>query len=902
MPITFDLQGGELKIPVVGQYDINLPLFFATKSKKGWKLLDPITTVRNLAKRKGKLAVDLKRKAVEEPEIAIDQDIEVPKIGDFSKADQVKLRKFEAELGNDREYGPHSQVKPRGTPVFLPKNGAKHGFKHQSNIGYKYGDNPSKKNPVVHPKRGRPRKDEDEDEEKEEKEKRPRGRPSMTAEQKAKTAAERKEKKDSVKRQQQKEQEDARNKEQEQRQNKRREEDQEWRSRKLMGREDPIEKRNQKKEEEEFEKGRREAQQRRREEEEKAIKAAGGREAYEREILKIIDNAQHGAERIRLAKARKQYKATLKHNRQTGRGLHGGSAISGVLDKVKDLVLSGVDTVKDIGTKVIYGRNDYPPHVKRILDKFGNKKVIELSLHRLVLPSIFTSILSVWTKGETAKRIAEEPKDKLFHISMWVKLEGGTTILCEKNEVISMTVSPRKGENEEVQVAKTPENTTLNQLLANGQAEMGDKFFTYSAKDNNCGNWIEGILRGNKLNDEATHAFIGQDAQKILEGFPKLRKFMNTLTDVAGRANVLLEGGMINNVTPPDSPNTTPPAIDQHITQQALQPFVNLVQHQATPQNRQTFLHLAQGISRDQIFHQLEQHFGMLASNAPQRRAYNRFIGGYRQHFIVGHGLREDLEDLKSHYNNIMPSHRVMGGAVLRMPFGQAINIGHGVPHIFGKDPRTYSSQALHTSHPGAMDTIFHAPNMVHYNHMIGMGIFDDIGKAFSPVARAFDPNQNGVARAFDPVAKALDPKKTARVIKRGARKVRETFKSGGEAERFGLNRLQNLRDNYRPLIKAGVGAAITGATGVPLSGTLAGKMGLDDQIDKGLDKANLGFGLRGGGRFVKGSQEAKDYMASIRKKKTSGGMVFCKPGVMRGRGIPGPHSRSYTTNPALDM
>ena len=879
MPITFDLQGGELKIPVVGQYDINLPLFFATKTKKGWKLLDPMTTIRNLAKRKGKLVMDLNRKAIEEPSIGEDTTLEVPKIGDFSKADQVKLRKFEAELGSDQKYGPHNPIKPRGTPVFLPKNGAKHGFKHQPNIGYKYGDNPSKKNPVVHPKRGRPKlkkgEDESSSEEEEEKEKRPRGRPSMTAEQKAKTAAERKEKKDKEYAAKEPEREAARKAYWEERVKDR---DAYWENMKKK----EEEKKAKEDEREEYWENMRKEKKAKEDEKKpsppksvlfnptgntnnvkiKQIKKELERLGNEDQIRFIIEG---GDEKV----------AHLKKmlSNLGGKGLKGGSAFSGLLDKVGSLVMSGVDTVTDIGNKVINGRNDYPPHVKRILEKYGDKKVIGLALHRLVLNRIFTDILSVWTKGETAKRIAEEPKDKLFHISMWVTLEGGTVILCEKNEVISMTVSPRKGEHEEEQAAKTPENTTLAALLANGQAEMGDKYFTYSAKDNNCGNWIEGILRGNKLNDEATHAFIGQDAQKILEGFPQLRKFMNTLTDVAGRANVVLEGGNLN----PDW---------EHMKWGSFTKQFERYKEEHPDTELNDLEDFAEAI--------IHEHSKFQPRTVKRARFYLNVI------------LKK-----KSHHNNIMPSNRVSGGAVMKMPNGITIGVGSDGPRMLGGDPRTWSSPALHSNHPNAMDTIFHAPNMVgqgfredimrhvnsaipsagsnhaegihhhHHYHMGGMGFFDDIGKAFNPqqngVAKAFDPQQNGVAEAFKP---------------------------GGSAERFGLDRLQDLRNNYRPLIHAGVGTAITGLTGVPLSGTLAGQMGLNQKIDEGLDRANLGFGLKGCGkkRFVKGSAEAKAYMASIRKKKSSGGMIGGPGGVFHQRGgeIPGPPSRSPITDPSL--
>ena len=234
-------------------------------------------------------------------------------------------------------------------------------------------------------------------------------------------------------------------------------------------------------------------------------------------------------------------------------GSRGGSLLGNLGDKVKGTFKDTFNKVKDITQKVISGRNDYSPSAKRIIEKYGDQPVQGIVLHRKVLKKIFTSILSVWTRGETAKRIAEEPKDKLFHISIWVKLPNAT-ILLEKNEVITMTLNPKIDEHEETQDAPTPSNTTFKELLDKAQAEMGDRYFTYSAKDNNCGNYIEGVLKANGVNNDKTHEFIGQDAKKILAGFPALRKVMNTLTDIAGRANVLLEGGGVEDTPEPPEP------------------------------------------------------------------------------------------------------------------------------------------------------------------------------------------------------------------------------------------------------------------------------------------------------------------------------------------------------------
>jgi hypothetical protein len=197
---------------------------------------------------------------------------------------------------------------------------------------------------------------------------------------------------------------------------------------------------------------------------------------------------------------------------------------------------------------VIHGRNDaYPPSVKKIVDANADAKVLEIELHRQVLPSVYTSILNVWTKGESEKRLKEEPKDKLFHISMWVKISNGKTILVEKNEVINMKLNPRMGKNEEkLLVPRPPNDLTFGKMLETTQKAIGDfKFFSYSAKDNNCGNFIENILKTNRMDSPQTHEFIGQDTKKILEGFPALRQALNTVTDLAAKGNVVLEGGNV---------------------------------------------------------------------------------------------------------------------------------------------------------------------------------------------------------------------------------------------------------------------------------------------------------------------------------------------------------------------
>ena len=223
--------------------------------------------------------------------------------------------------------------------------------------------------------------------------------------------------------------------------------------------------------------------------------------------------------------------------------IEGGSILSSVLDTVKHYT----NKVKDIAHKVVHGRGEeYPPNAKAMIEKYKNETVVGVSLHRNILSSVFTVLMSAFTNGETARRLLAEPKDKLFHISMWVKLGNGVVLSCEKEDAIKIREHPTKKGKEEEQEAPVPSNTTFGVFLEKGLHNAGGrKFFGYSAKDNNCGNWIEYILRGNHIDNAATHAFIGQDTKKILDGYPNLRKFMNTVTDLGGRANVVLEGGRI---------------------------------------------------------------------------------------------------------------------------------------------------------------------------------------------------------------------------------------------------------------------------------------------------------------------------------------------------------------------
>ena len=230
-----------------------------------------------------------------------------------------------------------------------------------------------------------------------------------------------------------------------------------------------------------------------------------------------------------------------------------------------------------------------------------------------------------------------------------------------------------------------------------------------------------------------------------------------------------------------------------------------------------------------------------------------------------------------------MPSHRLNGGAIVGLPVSNAVMRPAVMPYkngnLMGADPRTWSPMPIHALHPNAMDTIFHDPNghpsasgihHHHHYHLAGEGMWDWLDPKKNGVAKAFDPNQNGVAKAFEPVKQVAE----------------NTF-----TPQLGRDITSGLIHQALPAVISGLaGSATTALTGNPYAGFAVGQTAgkfAGKEAGDALGKAT-GYGLKPK-RLVKGSAEAKAFMASIRKKKG-----------MKGGDIPAPRSRLPITDPSM--
>ena len=199
--------------------------------------------------------------------------------------------------------------------------------------------------------------------------------------------------------------------------------------------------------------------------------------------------------------------------------------------------------IKDTVNALFQGRSKFSPAIQSILNKHGDTKIRGATIKRSPVPSLITKALGT-ISPEFGKRLKESPYDKLFHLFIVLQLENGKVVVVEKNETLSVTdrYKKRSKEEEEMHVS-VPEGLTLNTALEKTQQSMGTpKFFGYSAKDNNCQDFMIAFLKANNMGNEEVFKFVKQDTAYLFKNLPILRKISNTLTDIAGRANVAMEG------------------------------------------------------------------------------------------------------------------------------------------------------------------------------------------------------------------------------------------------------------------------------------------------------------------------------------------------------------------------
>jgi hypothetical protein len=191
---------------------------------------------------------------------------------------------------------------------------------------------------------------------------------------------------------------------------------------------------------------------------------------------------------------------------------------------------------------LINGPKGISPSVDRFLDEHGNEPIRQLIISRNVISPLITGTLNILSPNFKKKN----NNNPLYHLKILIKTDR-TSLSVEKNERITISkYQMNKGaENMNVNV---PDGLSMNILLANTRQLMGGKFLTYSARDNNCQSLILAMLQSNNLSTPQNVLFTKQSTQELFT--PQLRKITNTITDVAGKVDILRQGGDIKKKNP----------------------------------------------------------------------------------------------------------------------------------------------------------------------------------------------------------------------------------------------------------------------------------------------------------------------------------------------------------------
>ena len=121
-------QNQTINIPLVNNDTLIFPQYLAQKTKRGYKLVNPLTKQRHLAMRNKNPIIKVLRKSVSNTILLEGHKEEIP-LSQFSKADREKLHymfnhlEFYKDKPIDEKLTYEAEKrKPRGRPEHLPKN------------------------------------------------------------------------------------------------------------------------------------------------------------------------------------------------------------------------------------------------------------------------------------------------------------------------------------------------------------------------------------------------------------------------------------------------------------------------------------------------------------------------------------------------------------------------------------------------------------------------------------------------------------------------------------------------------------------------------------------------------------------------------------------------------------
>jgi hypothetical protein len=182
-------------------------------------------------------------------------------------------------------------------------------------------------------------------------------------------------------------------------------------------------------------------------------------------------------------------------------------------------------------------RNGISPSVDDFMRRHGDENITQMTISRTVLNPLLTGVIGIISPSFRRKT----QDTKLYHLHVLIRTTK-TSFSLEKNARITIGNYQKRNGSEDMSVS-IPSGLSLNKMLDRTRSLMGGRFLSYSARDNNCGHFVLGLLRANNLSTSANTLFVEQITDNLFTG--QLRRITNTITDIAGGVDIIRQGGKV---------------------------------------------------------------------------------------------------------------------------------------------------------------------------------------------------------------------------------------------------------------------------------------------------------------------------------------------------------------------
>ena len=200
----------------------------------------------------------------------------------------------------------------------------------------------------------------------------------------------------------------------------------------------------------------------------------------------------------------------------------------------------GVQRVKDVFEGV---RKNAPPTMRRMMEKYGDTQIVQLKVCRKPIFTIIEKLANLLSLGKYEENKSKFSYDRMFHLFMVIRLGSGEVIKIEKNHVVEIGKTSWEQSGKGLEEVTGEAGVTLNQMVSGAEKLVGpSKLWVYDARTQNCQFFIQWLLKGCGRWTPELAKFVMQNAAGVLKDMDLLGKAARTVTDIAGIADVAMQG------------------------------------------------------------------------------------------------------------------------------------------------------------------------------------------------------------------------------------------------------------------------------------------------------------------------------------------------------------------------